>query len=134
MSVPATATETETTTVTEIPDEIVKQALITKKGIYSEVYDINSEKDYEGDIGHTENKYLNSLGKIHRILIGILGGAQLSSMESIGELSAENNTEIKKLGEIVEKNRKLIEDEQLKDFIDNYFFKYPWWLGETRVD
>lgn len=119
----------------EIPNEILNEAMITKKGIYTEVYDINSNEDYEGDIEQTEIKYLNSIGKIHRILIGVIsGGIPVTSIESIKDISQENNESVIKLAKMIDDKKTSIEPEQLKSFIDNYFFRYAWWLGGTKLD
>lgn len=129
------ATAVSTDLSQDVSPAIINQSLLTKKGLYSEIYDINSEDEYEGDINKTENKYLNILGKIHKILTGVVQGTIPStSIESISEISQDNNEKVKELAVIIETNKTSANRENLISFINGYFFKYAWWLGNERVD
>ena len=125
-----------------VPDEIITQAYNTKKGVYSDIYDINSDTDYEGNIKEIEAKYLAALSAIHANLNKILTGE--------GEGEGENDTSSFKIPNISSESKKEfdrlvvailsarsddpVDNIPIKSFIDNYFFRYAWWLGETKID
>lgn len=116
----------------QISDDIINKSLDIKKSIYSEIYDINSEEDYEGDILQTENIYLKVIGKVHMILLGILdGNISDKTISTISELSPETNTKIKDLIKIVQNTENYNTNLHLRLFINNYFFRYVWWLGAS---
>jgi hypothetical protein len=130
----------------EVPEEIIRQAYDTKKGVYEDIYDINNEKYYEGDLKETEAKYLAALAQIRAISNKTLQAPTAEAPTAtaaviatdIPNVSPKTRESLSKLLITIQSVRSddPIDNLPIQSFIDNYFFKYPWWLGnsEDRIE
>ena len=124
-----------------VPDEILTQAYNTKKGVYADIYDINSDKYYEGDIKNVEAKYLAALSSIragiNRVLLGndVEANTNTSTVD-IPNISDQSIKEFNKLLVAISSARSddPVDNIPIQSFVDSYFFRYAWWLGETKID
>lgn len=121
----------------EVPEEIIRQAHDTKKGVYEDIYDINNEKYYEGDLKETETKYLAVLSQIRKNVNKILqvstAEAETDATADIPNVSSKTRESFRKLLITIQSARTdvPIDNLPIQSFIDNYFFKYAWWLGNS---
>lgn len=119
----------------DVPPEIIQQAHDAKKAIYEDIYDIYNEKYYEGNLNEIEGRYLNSLSIIHGILNKILDdNIAQNEIRAVPNVSDRANDFINKLVITVQSARSddVTDNIPIKSFIDNYFFRYAWWLGQPE--
>ena len=116
----------------EIPHDIINQAYETKRNIYSDIYDINNEQYYESNINEVEKKYLTVLSIIRKILNNTLEGVVGPATTTIPNISDKSRVEVDKLISAVAsaKSDDPTDNIPIESFIESYFFRYPWWLGE----
>ncbi|NBR60054.1 MAG: hypothetical protein EBT86_00120 [Actinobacteria bacterium] len=118
----------------EVPVEIIQLAHETKKRVYEDVYDVNNEKYYEGELKETESRYLATLEQIHQKLKNILMNGSPNSVKDIGNVSNKTKESFHKLIITIQSARSDDPSDNIpiESFLDNYFFRYAWWLGNSE--